>query len=139
MTSVVTSTATDDVTAYPVNSTWGAVNFQDESDDIRLLHNLVQDEDSFQRRRQQSMSNPASSSESTYWCLCDVPSEDYPIGVTTGDPSGIDAAYLTIFGVEGYNGDVISNVVNSSQEVKDNSDTSFTDEKMVISLASKCQ
>jgi hypothetical protein len=106
------TTQTDYVTIYDTNSTRGAANFQEDYDkDVVDIQAIV--------------------TPSSYWCLCDVPFEDYPIGVTTSDPSGIDADYLTAFGVEDYDGDVITHVVNSTREVKDNVDTSFTDEKMV--------
>ncbi|KAK2148308.1 hypothetical protein LSH36_503g04012 [Paralvinella palmiformis] len=51
--------------------------------------------------------------ESSYWCLCDVPFGIYPLGVSTGDPSTIDAAFLSNFLSWDYDGDVATHTVNT--------------------------
>ena len=70
--------------------------------------------------------------ESSYWCLCDVPFGIYPLGVSTGDPSTIDAAFLSNFLSWDYDGDVATHTVNSTEDVIDKADTNFKDEMIVI-------
>ena len=70
-------------------------------------------------------------SVSNVWCLCEVPFETFPVGVTSESPASIDAEYLRYFGVEEYVGDVNVTVVNSTQLVKDAVDVELTEYKWV--------